>query len=66
MKARNDGKTQMTAAAKAGISERTGRKIEEGQLQAGRGHIRHWRTRKDSFAQAWDDDIVPMLSNLVK
>jgi transposase InsO family protein len=51
---RASGKNQVTAAAKAGVSERTGRRIE----RAG-GHLqrksRHWRTRNDPFAAVWDE-----------
>ncbi len=32
MESRREGKTQVTAAAKAGVSERTGRTIEQGQM----------------------------------
>ena len=54
MQERKLGKTQVQAAAKAGISERTSRRIE----RAGgvRGHKpRHWRTRDDPFAKVWDE-----------
>ena len=54
MDERESGKSQVAAAAKAGISERTGRRIErEG---AGRGRKpRHWRTRPDPFEAVWDE-----------
>ena len=48
MQTRNDGKKQVTAAAKAGMSERSGRRIEKGELQPGGKQQRHWRTRVDN------------------
>ena len=44
MKTRTEGKTQVTAAAKAGISERSGRRAEKGELQPGGKKKRYWRT----------------------
>ena len=54
MEQRKAGKNQVAAAAKAGISERSGRRIErEG---GGRGRKpRHWRTRPDPFEAVWDE-----------
>jgi transposase InsO family protein len=54
MSQRKQGKTQTTAAAKAGISESTGRRIECGSTGPGRRE-RHWRTRTDPFAKVWDE-----------
>ena len=62
METRKDGKKQVTAAAKCGISERTGRRIEKGELQPGSNQKRHWRTRKDPFADVWDSEVVPLLT----
>lgn len=61
MKARNDGKSQVTAAATAGISERSGRRADKGELQAGSKRGRYWRTRSDPFIEVWESDIVPLL-----
>ncbi len=61
MKTRNQGKTQVTAAAKAGMSERSGRRAEKGELQPGRKRKRYWRTRPDPFADIWESEIVPLL-----
>lgn len=61
MKTRNEGKTQVTAAAKAGMSERSGRRVEKGELQPGRKRKRYWRTRIDPFADIWESEIVPLL-----
>lgn len=61
MRTRKEGKTQVTAAAKAGMSERSGRRAEKGELQPGRKGERHWRTRPDPFADVWESEIVPLL-----
>ena len=61
MSAKNQGHIQLTAAGKAGISERSGRRIEKGEVTLGRKAKRTWRTRKDPFADVWDEEIVPML-----
>jgi hypothetical protein len=53
MSQRERGKTQAAAAAKAGISERTGRRIEREGDKPERS-ARHWRTRNDPFAAVWD------------
>lgn len=61
MKARREEKTQVTAAAKAGISERSGRRAEKGKLQSGKKGKRYWRTRPDPFARIWESEVVPLL-----
>ena len=61
MAQRSDSKTQTAAAAKAGISERTARRIDAGQ-QVGGGKPRHWRTRQDPFAEVWDE-VADELNN---
>lgn len=63
MSARTQGKQQITAAALAGICERSGRRIEKGEIIPGPQSKRHWRTRKDPFAEVWESEIVPMLLN---
>ena len=60
MKYRNEGNTQQQASAKAGISERSGRRIDSGALP-GTKQPRHWRTRKDPFAEVWEEEILPSL-----
>ena len=60
--ARNNGKTQKTAAAMAGMSERSGRRIEKGELQLGENQKRYWRTHPDFFAEVWAHVIVPLLT----
>ena len=59
--ARNNGKTQKTAAAMAGISERSGRRIEKGEYPAAGNRKRYWRTHPDSFAEVWEQEIIPLL-----
>ncbi len=58
MEARKAGRTQKTAAAMAGISERSGRRIERGELPRVR---RYWRTHPDAFAGVWTSEIEPLL-----
>lgn len=58
---RSNGKTQRTAAAIAGISERTGRRIEKGTFILSTDKKRHWRTHPDVFQEVWKDEIVPLL-----
>lgn len=54
------------AGAKAGFSERTTQRIDGGGHQTkSKGH-RHWRTRKDPFAEVWDSKIVPLLEKQPK
>jgi hypothetical protein len=59
MSARALGQSQVTSAAKAGFSERTGRRIERGKRSSGRDQQRPWRTRKDPFEEVWE--LVPEL-----
>lgn len=61
MKAREDGCTQETAAAKSGISVRSGRRIEQGEHQPKRGRPHDWRTRTDPLLGVWESELVPML-----
>ena len=59
MKNRQTGCGQETAAAKAGISVRSGRRIEKGEKGAPKA--RTWRTREDPFATVWESELVPLL-----
>lgn len=61
MKFRREGRTQEASAAKASISERTGREIDKGRRQDPHTKTRDWRTRQDPFASVWDSELVPML-----
>ncbi|HEY9460717.1 MAG TPA: IS21 family transposase [Paralcaligenes sp.] len=52
--------TQAVAAAKAGISERSARRIDSQELQPGTA-ARPWRTRADPLIDVWDTIVVPLL-----
>ena len=60
MSKRQQGKSQETAATKAAISERSGRRIEKGERHSIPGE-RHWRTREDSLEAIWENELVPLL-----
>jgi hypothetical protein len=66
MTEKNKGHIQLTAASKAGISERSGRRIEKGEIVHASKPVRHWRTRKDPFKGVWEDEVVPMLEKNFK
>jgi hypothetical protein len=66
MSAKENGCTQTTAAAKAGVSVRSGRRIEQGELQGQRGRPHDWRTRRDPLAEVWEGELVPMLERQPK
>ena len=59
MKNRQTGCNQETSAAKAGISVRSGRRIEKGEKSAPKA--RTWRTREDPLAAVWESELVPLL-----
>lgn len=61
MTARKHGDTQLLSAAKAGISERSGREIEHGKHRPQRG-VRVWQTRSDPLLEVWNNELVPLLS----
>jgi len=56
-----EGKTQVTAAAIAGMSERTARDWQEGPLPSASKQPRWWRTRPDPLEEVWNERVVPML-----
>jgi transposase InsO family protein len=60
MKNRQLGHTQAVCAAKAGISERSGRRLEKQQKAP--KTVRQWRTRKDPFEAVWESACVPLLN----
>ena len=62
MDERKDGATQAVAAAKAGIAESSGRRIERGRTLASQRPARSYRTRTDPFQEVWRRDIVPILT----
>lgn len=53
--------SQVAAAAKAGISERSARRIEIGNGLPSQRAERQWRTRADAFEAVWEKEIVPLL-----
>ncbi|KFC06357.1 transposase [Trabulsiella guamensis ATCC 49490] len=59
MTQRKKGVTQHISAMKAGISVRSGRRIEKDQWS--KAGVRHWRTRKDPLEAVWDSMLVPLL-----
>ena len=58
-----EGKTQETAAAKAGMSVRSARKWQSGSLPSQAKPEHRWRTRPDPFDGVWEDEIEPLLRN---
>ena len=56
-----EGKTQETAAAKAGMSVRSARKWQRGPLPSETKQERTWRTRPDPFDGVWEEEIEPLL-----
>jgi len=60
MTSRKEGKTQKVSAAQSGISERSGRQIEQGQRKDPRSRPRE-RTRPDPLATVWEKELKPML-----
>ena len=65
MDSRNDGYGQAAAAARAGLSERTGRRIEaDPVLPSRQDRTRRYRTRQDPFVEVWREELVPMLQTI--
>lgn len=52
---------QVTAAAKAGISERSARRIEILESLPSQRPPRRWRTRPDALAGVWEPEVLPLL-----
>ena len=57
-----EDKTQVAAAAAAGMSARSARKWQEGPQPSEAKEPRQWRTRLDPFAEVWDPELVPLLA----
>lgn len=53
--------TQVSSAAKAGISERTARRIDTEKHQIGTALPRQYKTRKDPLKGAFEKHLVPLL-----
>lgn len=60
MEAREAGCQQEAAAAKAGISARSGRRIEKGEHRPAKEGPR-WRSRPDPLADVWESELEPLL-----
>ena len=53
--------SQVASAARAGISERSARRIEGAQRLPSQRPQRNWRTREDPLSAAWDSELIPLL-----
>lgn len=60
MQSRQSGLSQEASAAKADISVRSGRRIENNECTTADGP-RLWRTRTDPLAAVWDSELKPLL-----
>jgi hypothetical protein len=60
-KAKRRADTQSAAAAKAGISERSARRIESLESLPSQRPPRQWRTRPDPLAAVWEIELLPLL-----
>src|SRR5206468_8526177 len=54
---------QKLAAAKAGISERSARRIDREATLPSQKPRAYWRSRPDPFADVWDSEVVPLLKS---
>lgn len=54
---------QALSAAKAGISERSARRIDSATSLPSQNPRRYWRSRVDPFSTVWDSEIVPLLKS---
>jgi len=61
MDERKDGQPQAIAAARAGFSESTARRIGKGRVLMSQRPPRQYRTRVDPFQDVWRAEIVPIL-----
>jgi len=59
-------KSQELAAAKAGISERSARRIDMSATLPSQNPRRYWRSRVDPFIDVWDAELVPLLKSAPK
>lgn len=62
-KAQRRTRTQVTAAVKVGISERSARRIESLESLPSQRPPRHWRTRPDPLAVVWEAELLPLLQS---
>ena len=59
MNNRKQGKSQVEAAARAGLSERTARRIEKASNRS--PSSRSYKTRKDPLDEVWKAELEPLL-----
>ena len=59
-------KSQALAAAKAGIGERSARRLESSVALPSQSPRRYWRSRADPFVDVWDAEIAPLLTSAPK
>jgi hypothetical protein len=65
MDSRKDGYSQGAAAARAGFSDRTGRRIDAAPLlPSQRDRTRRYRTRQDPFVEVRREEVVPILQTI--
>jgi transposase InsO family protein len=55
--------SQVAAAAKAGLSESSARRIEHSEALPSQRETRAWRTRADPLTAVWDGEVVPLLES---
>jgi len=58
--------SQVAAAAKVGISERSARRIEDAPGLPSQRPVRSWRTREDPLESVWNSEVVPLLQTDVR
>lgn len=61
MQHRQQGINQEQASAKAGISVRSGRRIEQSPTTPRAKPDRDWRTREDPLEAVWESELLPLL-----
>ena len=59
----SEGKTMSSAAASAGMSERSARRWKHASLPSEGQEPRTWRTRPDPFSGVWESEVVPLLQS---
>lgn len=62
MNERREGASQIVAAARAGMSERSARRFEADPSLPSQRPRRPWRTRLDPLLEVWEAEIVPLLT----
>lgn len=54
---------RLASAAKAGISERSARRVEQADHLPSQQPARSWRTRQDPLGAVWEAEVVPLLQS---